>query len=317
MIPVNLEAINKLDTAGEAEQFRVLLSFINEYLCEAQYCGFDNPGEPTPVTSFIRNWMRDRHIEELPLYEFCFTRTNLMKACPNLGYVLARVIDSSWVWSFYDNRVNLREVYNDVRSFFRRETLIDRARRMLKNKGFHVLGSGAYSEVWGSDNSEWVYKINKGEDDGWCEYVTWATSKGYATTYAPRIHSLKKFGGFYIAKMEKLSKTLRDFRYSDDYSSSPLAQKEYETFDHIRNATYNRSLQSLDNAVRNHADSNFPGFVEFLEDMLKEFSTGLDLHDGNFMLDGRGFLVVTDPICTSSVRGASPRIKHGHVVTMA
>lgn len=317
MVPANLELINNFRDQTTAERLRILISFVLEYIPdEKAFVGRKTRSKDHPVLDFLHKWAKSNDIElSNEMYAWGVPVRKLQVKCPQIINNLSNFINESWVWISELPRVDLRALHNAIYNMYFDNTrvYIKRIRGILRRHGYSLLGNGAYSEVWGKEGSEWVYKINGGCDDGWCEYVAWATERGYNTTYAPRVHALKKYNGFYIAKMQRYSKTLSDFRNSAQYDTSREAREEYRLFDIIRNYTYSRELQNIKNAERNKIDQQFPGLIEFLADMLSRFNSGLDLHDGNFMIDKNGFLVVTDPIVHSESTSRTTRIRNGVV----
>lgn len=319
MIPANVDMINNFEAQSADEKFRILLSIIAEYVeDESKFATSHTPhGTKTPLTDFIHGWMKENSINELELYHWGLSRRMFCARHPGIVFNLRQMIDSFWVWHIVDG-IDLCGFYDSLYDLFRSPNHTDRIRRILAKRGYSMIGSGAYSEVWGKEGIEWVYKLNKGEDDEWCEYIVWAAAKGYDSTYAPQVESLKKFGSFYVAKMKKLSKTMREFR-ENDVTVSPQTEKEYMLFDHVRNCAYSRDMASIDPHRKNKIEKRFPGLIAFFDDLVRNFAQGrsLDLHDGNFMVDKNGFVVVTDPIVGTRGTSMLPRIKRGRVIETA
>src|SRR6266436_6324281 len=80
----------------------------------------------------------------------------------------------------------------------------------LRAKGFETIGHGLYANVFAKPNSDKVVKV--AALDNWPTYIKWATKKGYAGKFAPKVDSLKFYDDFYVAIMERLVGTMHDFK---------------------------------------------------------------------------------------------------------
>lgn len=161
----------------------------------------------------------------------------------------------------------------------------------LNAAGFEKIGSGLYSNVFAKPNSDKVIKVGRIGDD-WPAYIKWATENGYAGNFAPKVFDLKFRKDYYIAVMERLVATMREF--IDDGENTD----QYQLYSEFRSGD-RKELEATD-------------FVAFYE-LLKNKRWAGDLHDKNVMVRADGQLVIIDP--SASDRGSEPfRIRSGVVI---
>ncbi|MBX9932557.1 MAG: hypothetical protein K2Y56_13610 [Methylobacterium sp.] len=158
-------------------------------------------------------------------------------------------------------------------------------RNRLTKRGFKVLGSGAFSTVYGKPGSNKVIKVcHAGDTDPWPLFAAWAHAN--PSPFVPLIYSFKRHKGFYVAVMERMEETV----YGSDRSLGHSEATElFNNF--VRNSTRETRV------IRAVLDL-YPGIDQFLVAMMREFDgkARWDLHTGNWMLRKDGQLVVTDPI---------------------
>ncbi|PZA13940.1 hypothetical protein DNX69_00480 [Rhodopseudomonas palustris] len=161
----------------------------------------------------------------------------------------------------------------------------------LKKRGYCYLGSGCYSTVLYKPGSNRVVKVSR-RPDNWLDYVLWATKAGYAGTFAPVVHSFRRFnqgldGEFYVAVVERLVETVNDIERRDRRHRAVKAQGFLRSYIHANH--------DQDGVA---ADRLFAGSLRFAVELRMEFrGAGLDLHAGNWMTREDGQLVCTDPVC--------------------
>jgi len=157
----------------------------------------------------------------------------------------------------------------------------------LRAKGFNSIGKGLYANVFAKDNSDKAVKVAR--LDSWPSYIKWATENGFAGTFAPKVESLKFYDGFYVAVMERLVGTLKEFE-----GTTSIHRQLYREITAWRDST-----------------SDATDLIEFVN-KLKAANLSDDWHPGNVMVRKDGQVVVTDP---SSARfsGKHFRIKHGQI----
>ena len=165
--------------------------------------------------------------------------------------------------------------------------------RRLHKCGFKTLDSGRFSTVLARRNERHVVKVfscGDGEMDMWGEYIYWATLKGYAGRYAPKVYSFKTYasedGDFYVAFMERFEYALRDFPRS-----------ERKRFEELKNAAEDAAFGDAYSTARNESpDRQVRGWQSFMCDFAKHFrKRGLDLHNGNWLIQGER-LCLSDPL---------------------
>lgn len=148
----------------------------------------------------------------------------------------------------------------------------------LTNLGFKIIGNGMFANVFAIPNSD-DKVIKVASNDGWPDYIKWATEQGYAGKFAPKVYSLKFKDGFYIAVMEKLATTIR---YLETVSDRTEQSRMFRTY-----------IQRFDPPVKN--TKNTPvDLIEFM-DNLRGARLANDLHAANVMVRNDGQIVVTDP----------------------
>lgn len=171
----------------------------------------------------------------------------------------------------------------------------------LEKRGFKLLGSGAFSRVYAKDGSDRVLKVTRTPTDGWINYINWASKKGYAGSYAPKVFSYKYFktkvkgGQFSVAVVERLEQTIYKANYKHDAHA-------VHSLLHMA-ANDNQMARTL-------VDLAAPGILKF-NDQLRKLGAGLDMHGGNFMLRKDGTLVFTDPVSSWRGRTIRKRMKTG------
>jgi hypothetical protein len=154
-----------------------------------------------------------------------------------------------------------------------------------RKKGFKCLGTGSYSTVYGKKSSNRVLKVCH-RPDTWPEYILWASGKGYAGTYAPKVYSYKYIKGkrfdFYLASMERLDTTLRDVKATEEVAVLPSL---------MSGAIWNDNI-----GAKKCLNFLNPGLGQFAEDLRTDHKGRyLDLHAGNYMLRSDGSFCLTDP----------------------
>jgi hypothetical protein len=150
--------------------------------------------------------------------------------------------------------------------------------KRLCARGWKEIGSGLFSRVYGK--GAYAIKVSSGQDD-WEQYIIWATKRGYAGTFAPRVYCVHRYKHGLIALMERLDCTIAQAK-----ERNPTL---YKLVDYIWWKPDNRAA----------LDKLFPGFQAFIE-ATKAEGFANDTHTGNFMLaKGRGRrkprLVLIDP----------------------
>lgn len=160
----------------------------------------------------------------------------------------------------------------------------------LRELGFPQIGSGIFSNVFAfPNNPDKAIKVGK-DDDAWPSYIKWATEKGYAGKFAPKVDSLKFRDGFYVAIMERLIATMREIVYEGGDNS-------------YQNRLYQSEIISRGGKAKD--------LIEFVTDLRDAGLTG-DLHPGNVMVRKDGQIVVTDPVAYDN-RPKPFRIKSGQI----
>jgi hypothetical protein len=155
----------------------------------------------------------------------------------------------------------------------------------LRALNFEPVGKGIYANVFAIPNTDKVIKVAR--EDAWPDYIKWSTENGYAGKFAPKVYSLKFYDGWYVAIMERLVATIKEFHG---------ASEQYQQYsDHIQ--PY-------------HLDEDGPEDLLSFVKNLRDAGLAGDMHPGNVMVRKDGQIVVTDP--TSRMFSSEPfRIKNG------
>jgi len=159
----------------------------------------------------------------------------------------------------------------------------------LRAKGFEDIGKGLYANVFAKPNSDKVVKVAR--LDSWPTYIKWATAKGYAGKFAPKVYNLKFHDDFYVATMERLVGTIHDFN----------------EFDSIHNELY----MEITSWYVDESTSEATDLIEFAIKLKAAKLTG-DWHFGNVMVRKDGQIVITDP-SARPFNGKLFRIKSGQI----
>jgi len=146
----------------------------------------------------------------------------------------------------------------------------------LRALNFEHLGKGMYANVFAIPNTDKVIKV--ASNDAWPDYIKWATKNGYAGKFAPKVYSLKFHDGWYVAIMERLVDTMKNFRVSSE---------QYQLYyDHVARRSSDIPARSSKGKPKD--------LIEFVHN-LRDAGLANDLHQGNVMVRKDGQLVITDP----------------------
>lgn len=189
-----------------------------------------------------------------------------------------KIAENLWI-EFGQKKFEFRK-FGSGKTFDSAENFI----KALQKRGFVFLGSGAFSTVLGKENSNRVIKVIR-RPDGWIDYIRWASYRGEAGRFAPRVFSYKKIKGkkkdFSVAIMERLEYTFK--KTPKDHALKIIPDLMWRANDNPMAASF--------------MDILAPGLKKFMDDLGKEFKGSFDLHSGNLMLRKDGSFVVVDPIC--------------------
>lgn len=169
----------------------------------------------------------------------------------------------------------------------------------LMKKGFKKLGGGAHGSVYVKENSKRVIKVLSHPGDGWIDYIRWASEKGYAGSFAPKVYSYKYIKGkihdFALASMERMDKTLRDVKCSHQMA--------------FMNGLFNYAVAHDNDNAKKLLDFAVPGMANFSDQLKVRFKQGWDFHDGNFMVRADGTLAVVDPVAGIDTNNVQERFR--------
>jgi hypothetical protein len=166
----------------------------------------------------------------------------------------------------------------------------------LRKRGYATLGAGCFSTVLVKGNSKRVIKVNRSRPDGWLDYVIWAAKAGHMGKHAPMVHSFRRFnegkqGEFYVAVMERMSKTVSAVSFKQ-----PEVSRLHQ---HLRAGMHRSDRDAL------AAEKVSPGALKFAIEYRLEFPGHSDLHDENFMIREDGSMACIDPI-SGKATGSHP-----------
>lgn len=175
----------------------------------------------------------------------------------------------------------------------------------FRNSGLHMMGSGAYGEVWSNDSKNTVYKIgtyDHKDKDGWFYFASWVVNNNIRNPYFPRIKHLSGRPTFYVAEIEKLSdQAPKTDKYNEircNFSDS------FRTFQNCGTSYRDRWLRSIYDygeldKFEFLTDDRFWEAMDlvktaFLEYEKLDIRLHWDVHAGNCMYR-ENQLVITDP----------------------
>lgn len=143
-------------------------------------------------------------------------------------------------------------------------------------KGFNLLGHGCYAAVFESNTDpNLVYKIGIMRADPFVDYIQTAVLEN--NPHFPRVHELKLYDNWYLAKMERLE----PLPFHKGHLSSEVRSLVNQKEDKLVHLTPTPELQTVAARIRELADA---------------LDLKIDLHGGNIMM--RGLVpVITDPLC--------------------
>lgn len=169
--------------------------------------------------------------------------------------------------------------------------------QQLETKGYQLLGSGAFANIYGKPKGRTVIKIGNVNGDSYLRYVERIGLRN-TNPHVPYITSIKIFDidpnnplskPFYVIRMEKLDDVLSTYRPDDqmqDHMDS-IGIKDVE------------ALVSCNIGGVIPLTKEFSEVVTILKDLYSDMSIACDLCDKNVLWrrrPGTKQLVVTDPI---------------------
>lgn len=153
----------------------------------------------------------------------------------------------------------------------------------LGKKGFKILGQGYYSTVLAKADSDRVIKVTR-TDDGWIDYVKWASERGYAGNLAPMVYSWKKFpAGFSVAVMERM-----DF----DLDNCKARGNDFTLLFGLMSYAKESTLAQV------YMEDIHPGAYTYIQKLKTEMKAR-DIRGANTMVRKDGSLCFTDPVASS------------------
>jgi hypothetical protein len=167
------------------------------------------------------------------------------------------------------------------------DSLLDNA---MKKMGWHLIGTGFFSNVYFNSKKKFVLKINTRPDLEYQRYVD--VIKKYKNKHFPMISDIKKiriggniYGVYSIEKLKELN--------HDNWNMVSAIFYEFEL---RRNSSSKKFYNDMEENEKQFLDNN-PEFVKALEIVKsnKQKSRELDLSPDNVMQREDGTLVITDP----------------------
>lgn len=155
--------------------------------------------------------------------------------------------------------------------------------------GFRQIGAGCYGVVYGSKNSDIVYKVGDADDNaGYLAYITALSKRKTHNKFTPRIHGVRiyksKYDSCFIVAMEKLQKL------------PARHKKEIYNFDNIY---AEMKYPNITTAIFNVAVKIPKQLRDAIDLIIKCEKTthyvDVDFHAGNFMMRGDQ-IVIIDPL---------------------
>jgi len=152
--------------------------------------------------------------------------------------------------------------------------------KALQKRGFKELGEGAFCLVYGHPDKDFVYKFTGDDVDvAWLEYAKLCRTTHKDNPFAPKIHWVRETEWGFIAKIEKLDKTICQLHANDKN------RRLYHRVRRFKNSA----------ATQHELADEFPDLAHLMED-IHALGYHVDLHDENVMIKDDRF-VITDPVC--------------------
>jgi hypothetical protein len=170
----------------------------------------------------------------------------------------------------------------------------------LTRRGFRCLGEGSYGRVYHKPKAKRVIKVGRSMEDAWLLYAEWAVKN--PGKHVLRVFSLKYHKDFWVAVLEKLTKTV-----SETKTDGPLVSTLKEIADEWANPWSKAHLCQQ------------AGLMSF-QHVLLRLKKGLgpkvhwDLHGYNIMFRGYGkrrVPVIIDPVFGRHGLKSRPAVKKG------
>jgi len=183
---------------------------------------------------------------------------------------------------------------------------VDYCDQKLKKKGYQMIGSGAYAEVWAMPKGDHVLKIGRCsphmfEIDAYLSYLK-AIPSNTRNPLFPKVDSIKlykysRYQGFYVVKLERLQSCIDD-EESDWIHDVPTPESRKLLKSNGLRSVYD--LEHPEKVLRKKKTVNrhVHQVCRMLQRLYRDHSE--DIHVGNIMIrdvGGAKQLVLTDPIC--------------------
>lgn len=175
----------------------------------------------------------------------------------------------------------------------------------LKKKGYSMIGSGAYAEVWSKPKSRAVIKVGHCNPscfgiDAYLSYLKLIPSNTKNPLF-PKVHSIKlykhsTYNGFYVVNMERLQSCIDDDYWTGSGGSGilPGTNKLLKS----NGITKLTQLETPDKLLKKKTvNRHVKQVCRILKKLYKDYSE--DIHGGNIMIrevGGVEQLVLTDPV---------------------
>lgn len=184
--------------------------------------------------------------------------------------------------------------------------------RRLRRRGFALLGSGFFSDVYARPGSPWVVKVGRHERDVWPEYATLVMERHTDNPFAPRIRRLKRHKGFYVAVIERLDTTVRAASAEETLVAAGIRAVAADAFFEAAGKRVRETGKPVKPGSLLTIEHHYPQLAALIRDVGTRIADlRLDVHDENMMLARDpsaplGFrFVVTDPISQGTYRRAA------------
>ena len=170
------------------------------------------------------------------------------------------------------------------------------ARNLIKAQGkFKRIGTGAFGEVYGSKNSNLVYKIGEVyENEPYLAYIKTVITQKEHNPFTPKIYGVRIYqnkkedeDSYFVVCMEKLKPIDRNDHRVYRWFSDQLETSS----DSSRNAIAEQML-----GIKTVVPPAVSNALKLLKKAWRKSKQGdWDLHSGNFMKRGKQ-IVITDPL---------------------
>jgi hypothetical protein len=191
-----------------------------------------------------------------------------------------------------------------IEKFKVKEDALKLAKQMVRaqlGKNTRILGSGSYGTVYGTKNSNVVYKVGDADDnEGYIAFIKTLANEKTHNKFFPKIYGVRfienlsnpsywgrsSIDNVIVVAMEKLSPI--------DRKTKPAVEFFIDELEDCKNSLDKKEANEI-LGIKYIVPNELQSAITTLRKAAYSSSANWDLHSGNFMLRGKQ-IVVTDPL---------------------